>query len=161
MSEPESLGNVIARGRRPSAKKKKQKLDMVALEWKHIAGVRLAAHSAPTGLSRGTLNVAADGPSWASEISIETAALLQKIAGVLGDGSIRKVRVRARFKEGESGEGAAPTEAEEVAEQAGGLGEDVARGLESIEGEDVRGALEGMLRASVASKQSKQNGQAG
>ena len=161
MSEPESLGDVIARGRRPSARKKKQKLDIVALEWKHIAGVRLAAHSAPTGLSRGTLSVAADGPSWASEISIETAVLLQKIAGALGDGSVRKVKVRARFKEGEGGERLAATEAEEVAVRAGGLGEDVARGLESIEGEDVRGALEGMIRASLASNQGKQNGREG
>ncbi len=161
MSEPESLGNVMARGRRPPVRKKKQKLDMVALEWRHIAGERMAAHSAPTGLSRGTLSVAADGPSWASEISMQTAALLRKIDGLLGDGSIRKVRVRARFKEGESGEGPAPMEAEEAAELTGGLGEDVARGLESIEGEDLRGALERMLRASRASEQSRQNGREG
>jgi hypothetical protein len=157
VSEPERLGQIIARGSGPTPTRRRQRLDLLALNWSHVAGERLGAHSAPRRLVRGTLTIAADGPAWASELSAQSESLKRRAVEVLGEPGVRKVRVQARTDlapEGVPEPNALPESA--LAEEAPGLAEDVAGGLGAVEGEELRGALERMLRASITSKQSEQ-----
>jgi predicted nucleic acid-binding Zn ribbon protein len=103
LREPESLGSIISRGRVPGPTRKKQKLDLLAMNWGHIAGERMAAHSTPTRLIRGTLTVSADSPAWAAELSITTETLLRKIAGIMGEESVRRGGLRRWFRGGPRG----------------------------------------------------------
>lgn len=158
VSDPERLGQIMARGKGPTPRSKKHKLELITLNWAHIAGERLGEHSAPKRLVRGTLTVAAEGPAWASELSAESQSLLRKAAELVGESGVRKVRIQARASLAggpaeEAGPGAEPGSEREV-----GLAEDVAGELESIEGEELRRALERMLRASITSRQSKHGG---
>ena len=157
MSDPESLGEIIARRRVPAPRNKKLKLEMVSLNWKNIAGERMGRHSAPTRLSRGTLTIAAEGSSWAAEISAETPVLLKRVREVMGDDNVKKLKIQARetgscAEAGESQQGVQSANSREAA-----LGEEVKEELGSIAEKETRSALEGMLRASVASRQSKQD----
>lgn len=151
MSDPESLGEIMARAPGPTPRKKKHRLDLIAFHWDYIAGPGLGSHSRPTRLSRGTLTVAAEGASWASELSMRAAEVSRRMREVVGDSSVRTVRVQARSLSGGracvEGEGEAAEGAGEVAP----LGEEVAGGLREIREEKLRGALERMLRASISS----------
>lgn len=158
MSEPERLGQIIARGHGPSPRNKKHRLDLVALNWNHIAGERLGEHSVPRRLARGTLTVAADGPAWASELSAESESLLRKTAEVLGESSVRKVRVQARPAPADDAGFEPDDEVREASAGRARLEDKVTDELEAIQGEELRGALERMLRASITSRQSRQGG---
>jgi hypothetical protein len=153
LREPESLGSIISRGRVPGPTRKKQKLDLLAMNWGHIAGERMAAHSTPTRLIRGTLTVSADSPAWAAELSITTETLLRKIAGIMGEESVRKVRIQSRGKVRGSDEEASGGGS---GEGPGGqpVGGKLADDIEALEDEEMRKALGRLARASSSSKQS-------
>lgn len=159
MSDPESLGKIIARAPGPTPRKKRHRLDLIAVNWDYIVGPDLRGHSRPTRLSRGTLTVAAEGASWASELSMRAADVSRRIRDVVGDSSVRTVRVQARsgigFHSCVGGEREAGEDEGEVAP----LGKEVTGGLQEIQEERLRGALERMLRASISSRQSRQSGQ--
>ena len=162
MTEPERVGEIIAgQGCRP-LKGRKRKLELLKINWRSIAGDEECRHSSPTRLSRRTLTVAADGPSWAAELSIRTEALLRGVEAVIGEEEVQKIKIQARgtclqLEEG----GVRPTGKEE------GYGEvdrvelspDLQGELEFVRQEETRAALERLLKASVASKQGKRDGQ--
>jgi hypothetical protein len=151
LPEPESLGSIIARGKVPGPKKKKHRLDLLAVNWEHIVGERMAAHSAPTRLIRGTLTVAADSPAWAAELSMATQGLLVRIRAIMGDDIVKKVRVQSREKGEAAGAGAEAPKGDGTTGEIGGrIGEDIG----ALEDEDMRVALERLVRASKSSKQS-------
>lgn len=157
MSDPEILGEIIARAPGPTPRKKKHKLDLIALNWEYIAGPDLGKRSRPTRISRGTLTVAAEGASWASELSMKTAEISRRTMEVVGDSSVRNVRVQARSGCGGKLGAEGPGETGAGGEGAAPLGEEVAGGLQEINEEKLRGALERMLRASMSSRQSRQS----
>lgn len=157
MPEPESLGSIISRGRVPGPRRKKQRLDLVKSGWEHLVGPRLAEHSEPTRLARGVLTVSAEGPAWAAELTMATHSLLTKIERAMGQGEIKKIKVRSRGGGEGPPDGAADVGAgEETAGDDkpidGKLGEEI----RSVEDEQTRKALERMVRASKAGKQSEQ-----
>lgn len=155
MPEPESLGKIMSHGHLPAPRGKKLQLELVGQNWRHIAGERLAPHGIPTRFSRGTLTVSAEGPSWAAELCTATPTLLSRIGGLLGDDSVQKIRVQARnWVTAERG-GAAGSRIMDAGDGAS-LEAQVRNKLEGIEEEETRGALERMLRASIASRQTKQ-----
>ena len=162
MTEPESLGEIMASRSVPSLKGKRQKLELLKINWRSIAGDREGEHSSPTRLARRTLTVTADGPSWAAELSIKTAALLKGIETVIGEGDVQKIKIQAKTKDpqpevrGAKSSGAAddPSGGECVV-----LGAEVEGELESIGQAETRNALERLLKASVAGKQGKPGGQ--
>lgn len=162
MSSPESLGQIIARGGAPSPRKRKQRLELLRGNWRHIAGEMAWQHSHPTRLSRGILTVAADGASWASELSIQAGALLEKIEVVVGHGVVQKIRVQGRAGGAEaaaSGGGSkGPVPQARGGERTPRLGEKVESELETIEHEETRSALERLLKESIAGKQNEQDG---
>lgn len=62
--------------------------------WEQIVGERLAAHVRPERVEDGELVVAADSPSWATQVRALAPQLLRRLNGELGEGAVRSVRVR-------------------------------------------------------------------
>ncbi len=156
MSDIESLGSILSKGKLPDFKKKKQKLALLTANWKYLVGERNAAHSVPTKLARGTLTISADSPAWASELSMTTESLLRRISGSTSEGLVTKVKIRARG--GAPVEGVASTERGAVKEVAVNreLDEKTRRDINAIEDEEMRQALTRLARASKADEQNKQ-----
>ncbi|MGH3277432.1 MAG: DUF721 domain-containing protein [Streptosporangiaceae bacterium] len=62
--------------------------------WAQIVGPDLAAHTRPETLSDGELTVAADSTAWATQLRLLAAQLVRRLNEELGDGSVRRVKVR-------------------------------------------------------------------
>jgi predicted nucleic acid-binding Zn ribbon protein len=62
--------------------------------WAQIVGSDLAAHTTPESLSDGELTVAADSTAWATQVRLLAAHLVRRLNTELGDGTVRRVRVR-------------------------------------------------------------------
>jgi predicted nucleic acid-binding Zn ribbon protein len=62
--------------------------------WAQIVGPDLAAHTAPDGLADGELTVMADSTAWATQLRLLAAELVRKLNEELGDGAVRRVKVR-------------------------------------------------------------------
>lgn len=62
--------------------------------WAQIVGPDLAAHAVPDGLADGELTVTADSTAWATQLRLLAAELVRRLNAELGDGSVRRVRVR-------------------------------------------------------------------
>lgn len=153
MAEPERVGDIIARRTTVDPRKKRLRLELLRNNWPSLAGERMAEHSRPTRLSRGTLTVAAYGAPWAGELSAVSYELLKNIEKVLGGGVVRKVRVLAKAGRREpepTGDVDLGEPEEEYVE--GELGEE----LGNLDDAEVREALGRMVRASKSSEHSKQ-----
>lgn len=148
MSEPERLGTVLGRSDIPRPGRKRNQLELLALKWEAIAGERLASHSRPTSLSRGTLTVSAEGSSWATETGAGAGRILKRIEAELGRGAVKRIKVRARVPEKEPEAEPGP-----LLEEPGPPPEELGR----IKDERLREAVYRMLRASRASKQNEQS----
>lgn len=158
MSEAESVGSILSRGRMPRPRKGRQKLELLAANWEAIAGKRVAPHSRPTRLARGVLTVTARGPAWAAEVSMQTDRLIKRAASLLGPEAIRKVRVQSRGTIGEErGARPAPVSREDEALEAsfpeGRLGEEI----RALEDEEMGAALARMVRTNQARQQGSQD----
>jgi predicted nucleic acid-binding Zn ribbon protein len=62
--------------------------------WAQIVGPDLAAHTVPDGLTDGELTVTADSTAWATQLRLLAAELIRKLNADLGDGAVRRVKVR-------------------------------------------------------------------
>jgi predicted nucleic acid-binding Zn ribbon protein len=62
--------------------------------WAQIVGPDLAAHTVPAGLTDGELTVIADSTAWATQLRLLAAELVRKLNAELGDGAVRRVKVR-------------------------------------------------------------------
>ena len=62
--------------------------------WAQIVGPDLAAHTVPDGLADGELTVTADSTAWATQLRLLAAELVRKLNAELGDGAVRRVKVR-------------------------------------------------------------------
>ena len=70
--------------------------------------------------------MSADSPAWAAELSLASDKMMRKIAGIVADESIKKVRVQSRARAGdEAGEIApkGPDKGNEPEELRGKLGD--------------------------------------
>jgi len=152
LAEPERVGDIIAGRRAVAPRKKKLRLELLRNNWPSLAGERLAGHCRPTRLSRGTLTVAANGASWAEEVSAASFELQSNIKKLLGEGTVAKVRVQARAVI----RGPAPAVVEDTdgAEEIT-LGGKLGEAIGGLGDSEVREALGRMVRASRASEQSK------
>ena len=152
MREPQSLGEVLARSGLGKPGGQKLKLGLIQAGWNRLVGDRLADHSAPTKLSRGVLSVAADGPAWASELSVITGDLMSSLELMLGKGAVRKIRIRSSTFSSRRDTG---IEGEENIYSSPAKNAENIPGLESIRDVEMREAVARALRASRARKQSK------
>ena len=62
--------------------------------WAQIVGADLAAHTTPETLTDGELTLTADSTAWATQVRLLAAQLIRRLNAELGDGTVRRVRVR-------------------------------------------------------------------
>jgi predicted nucleic acid-binding Zn ribbon protein len=62
--------------------------------WADIVGHDLAAHTRPDSFADGELTVTADSTAWATQVRLLAPALVRRLNTELGDGSVRRVKVR-------------------------------------------------------------------
>jgi predicted nucleic acid-binding Zn ribbon protein len=62
--------------------------------WAEIVGADLAAHTKPDSFADGELAVTADSTAWATQVRLLAPALVKRLNAELGDGSVRRVKVR-------------------------------------------------------------------
>jgi predicted nucleic acid-binding Zn ribbon protein len=62
--------------------------------WAEIVGADLAAHTEPGSFADGELAVTADSTAWATQVRLLAPVLVKRLNAELGDGSVRRVKVR-------------------------------------------------------------------
>jgi predicted nucleic acid-binding Zn ribbon protein len=62
--------------------------------WAEIVGTDLAAHTRPDSFADGELAVTADSTAWATQVRLLAPVLVKRLNAELGDGSVRRVKVR-------------------------------------------------------------------
>ena len=62
--------------------------------WAEIVGPDLAAHTKPDTFADGELAVIADSTAWATQVRLLAPQLVRRLAAELGDGTVRRVKVR-------------------------------------------------------------------
>jgi predicted nucleic acid-binding Zn ribbon protein len=62
--------------------------------WSDIVGHDLAAHTRPDSFADGELAVTADSTAWATQVRLLAPVLVRRLNAELGDGSVRRVKVR-------------------------------------------------------------------
>jgi predicted nucleic acid-binding Zn ribbon protein len=62
--------------------------------WAEIVGQDLAAHTTPDAFTDGELAVTADSTAWATQVRLLAPQLVRRLNAELGDGTVRRVRVR-------------------------------------------------------------------
>lgn len=62
--------------------------------WAQIVGADLAAHTRPDSFADGELAVVADSTAWATQVRLLAPMLVKRLNEEVGDGSVRRVKVR-------------------------------------------------------------------
>jgi predicted nucleic acid-binding Zn ribbon protein len=62
--------------------------------WAEIVGTDLAAHTRPDSFADGELAVIADSTAWATQVRLLAPMLVKRLNDEVGDGSVRRVKVR-------------------------------------------------------------------
>jgi predicted nucleic acid-binding Zn ribbon protein len=62
--------------------------------WAEIVGADLAAHTKPDSFADGELAVVADSTAWATQVRLLAPVLVKRLNEEVGDGSVRRVKVR-------------------------------------------------------------------
>jgi hypothetical protein len=62
--------------------------------WAEIVGHDLAGHTRPDSFADGELVVTADSTAWATQVRLLAPMLVRRLNAELGDGSVRRVKVR-------------------------------------------------------------------
>ena len=62
--------------------------------WAEIVGQDVAAHTRPDSFADGELAVTADSTAWATQVRLLAPVLVRRLNDELGDGSVRRVKVR-------------------------------------------------------------------
>lgn len=62
--------------------------------WTELAGAELAAHSRPGALRDGVLTVLVDAAGWATQLRYREPEVLERVAGAVGEGVVRGLRIR-------------------------------------------------------------------
>lgn len=72
--------------------------------WDQIVGADLAAHTRPDGLTEGEIVVIADSTAWATQVRLLAATLIRRLNSELGDGTVKRVKVRGPEQPRRAGE---------------------------------------------------------
>jgi predicted nucleic acid-binding Zn ribbon protein len=64
-------------------------------EWATVVGTNVAARCEPVSLTGGILAIRADGAAWASELTLLSRSIAEKVDGYLGGGVVTAVKVTA------------------------------------------------------------------
>jgi len=90
---PTSLGAEVERLRRRPGWGERLGAGRVATRWPEIVGTELAGRCEPVRLAGRVLVVRAESAAWATQLRYLSTQLLERLAVVLGDASVREVRV--------------------------------------------------------------------
>lgn len=157
MADTEKIGEIISRTRVGEPRKRKLKLELIRANWTSLAGERAQRHCRPTRLARGTLTIACESPSWASELGMDSEKILSGVEMLLGGRSVKKLRIESRpgwALEGE--EKNKKPQMEDIGETPPSAG--VASELARLESEELRAALERLERSRRLGKQIDRGG---
>jgi predicted nucleic acid-binding Zn ribbon protein len=62
--------------------------------WPEIVGPELAAHTQPETFADGEVIVVADSTAWATQVRLLATTLVRRMNEELGEGTVKRVRVR-------------------------------------------------------------------
>jgi predicted nucleic acid-binding Zn ribbon protein len=93
--DPRPIGEEIDRVLRSRGWQQRLVAARLVARWPEVVGPTVASHCQPRRLEDdGTLAVVADSAAWATQLSYLQAALLERLATVVGAGVVKRVRVR-------------------------------------------------------------------
>jgi predicted nucleic acid-binding Zn ribbon protein len=65
----------------------------IPARWEQIVGADIAAHCRPSALNEGELTVVAESTAWATNLTLMSRQVLERIAAEVGSGVVRRLRV--------------------------------------------------------------------
>jgi predicted nucleic acid-binding Zn ribbon protein len=92
--DPERLGRAIGGLLDQQGWQQRAAVGSVFGRWAEIVGPDLAAHTKPDAFTDGELAVIADSTAWATQVRLLAPQLVRRLAAELGDGTVRRVKVR-------------------------------------------------------------------
>jgi predicted nucleic acid-binding Zn ribbon protein len=92
--DPQPLGAAITRLLAERGWQQQVAVGSAFGRWEQIVGAELAAHARPEGFGDGVLTVVADSSAWAAQLRLLAATLVQRLNAELGQGTVRRVKVR-------------------------------------------------------------------
>jgi predicted nucleic acid-binding Zn ribbon protein len=92
--DPERLGQAIGGLLDQHGWQQRAAIGSVFGRWAEIVGPDLAAHTRPDTFTDGELAVIADSTAWATQVRLLAPQLVRRLAAELGDGTVRRVKVR-------------------------------------------------------------------
>ncbi len=92
--DPERLGSAIDGLLDTRGWQQQAAMGSVFGRWAEIVGQDLAAHTSPDGFADGELSVTADSTAWATQVRLLAPALVARLNAELGQGTVRRVKVR-------------------------------------------------------------------
>jgi len=92
--DPQRLGQAIGGLLDQHGWQQRAAIGSVFGRWAEIVGPDLAAHTRPDSFADGELTVTADSTAWATQVRLLAPQLIRRLAAELGDGTVRRVKVR-------------------------------------------------------------------
>ncbi len=92
--DPQRLGQAIGGLLDQRGWQQRAAIGSVFGRWAEIVGPDLAAHTRPDSFADGELAVTADSTAWATQLRLLAPQLVRRLAAELGDGTVRRVKVR-------------------------------------------------------------------
>ena len=92
--DPQLLGTAIGGLLDTRGWQQRAAMGSVFGRWAEIVGADLAAHTRPDSFADGELAVTADSTAWATQVRLLAPVLVRRLNAELGDGSVRRVKVR-------------------------------------------------------------------
>jgi predicted nucleic acid-binding Zn ribbon protein len=92
--DPQLLGQAIGGLLDHQGWQQRAAIGSVFGRWAEIVGRDLAAHTQPDAFADGELAVTADSTAWATQVRLLAPQLVRRLNAELGDGTIRRVKVR-------------------------------------------------------------------
>jgi predicted nucleic acid-binding Zn ribbon protein len=92
--DPQRLGQAIGGLLDQHGWQQRAAIGSVFGRWAEIVGPDLAAHTRPDSFADGELAVTADSTAWATQVRLLAPQLVRRLAAELGDGTVRRVKVR-------------------------------------------------------------------
>lgn len=94
MQDPQPLAHAIGGLLDQQGWQQRAAVGSVFGRWAEIVGRDLAAHTRPDTFADGELAVIADSTAWATQVRLLAPALIGRLNAELGDGTVRRVKVR-------------------------------------------------------------------
>jgi predicted nucleic acid-binding Zn ribbon protein len=92
--DPEQLSQAIGGLLDQQGWQQRAAIGSVFGRWAEIVGPDLAAHTRPDSFADGELVVTAGSTAWATQVRLLAPQLVRRLAAELGDGTVRRVKVR-------------------------------------------------------------------